>query len=143
MLHFIGNSAGQNGGGLSVTKDSWNRPRQLSLSANFTQNTAGACGAAVYVGVENMKFVNITATFNSGSALCISENSNVKFLGQTNISFNTGIIGGGLAVPSGKSAVSFYGYTVFDCNRATTGGAVYSLYETILMCNCSTFFTNN
>ena len=141
-IHFIANSAGKNGGGLSMKRHRWNKPHSPSIPANFTQNTAGACGGAAYVEVD-MEFVNITAIFNSGSALCISEESKVKFLGQTNISFNTGRMGGGLTVPSGKSAVSFFDYIVFDSNRATIGGAIYSLYETTITFSHSASFAYN
>lgn len=117
---------------------------KLSISASFMNNTAGACGGAAYIGAGvKLQFENFTAVGSSGSALCISENSDTVFIGKTNISKNTGKVGGGIMMSYGRVSLSFFNDIVFDSNRAVVGGAIYSLHETTLTFVGSTLFTHN
>ena len=88
----------------------------------------------------NIHFNNITAIKNSASALCIHE-VKVSFSGNTNISKNNGQTGGGIMAQ--KSVLSFSNYTVFSGNSASNGGAIYSLYETMLVLGGYLKFTYN
>lgn len=77
---------------------------------------------------ENLIFKNVTATGNSGSAICISH-SNVTFVDSTLFKNNTGRSGGGIY--SKLSSLSFQDSAVFHSNHASSGGAIYSAYGTI------------
>ena len=141
-MHFANNIARRIGGGMIISDYKVNGDYEILIrSVNFVNNTAEECGGAVFVqNGMNIHFNNITAIKNSASALCINEGK-VSFSGNTNISKNNGQTGGGIMAQ--KSVLSFSNYTVFSGNSASNGGAIYSLYETILILGGYLKFTYN
>jgi predicted outer membrane repeat protein len=143
IFQFIGNVAGQSGGGLNINSI-FRGEAALSMLANFSNNTAGSCGGGAHIGERvNAQFRRTTAVFNSGSALCVSTEADISFVGWTKFSYNVGRLGGGVRLLSGKSHVTFSGYTTFQNNRALVGGAIYSLYESSLTFVGTTVFGEN
>ena len=113
------------------------------LSANFTSNTAGSCGGALYIEKGNNIYLeDVSAIGNSNSALCISQSS-VTFSGRVTISNNTGTDGGGVKATSNDNILHFRGNTVFDGNKAGLGGAIYLPFGTELTFSGDTVFSHN
>ena len=145
---FINNTALSTGGGIWVGE--YYRPTNRSYkhqvmiqSANFTSNTAGNCGSALYTyKMENVYLEDTCAITNSNSALCITQSS-VNFSGKTIIFNNSGTLGGGIKVTSKNTFLHFRGCTVLYGNKAGLGGAIYSLFGTELTFSGDTLFSHN
>ncbi len=116
-MKFVGNSASNLGGALSINKSHGNA---FFRAAYFSHNRAKFGGAVVAEIQKNATFEDITVEDNSGSALWFF-NSNVTFTGISKIFRNTGENGGGVS----SSIITLAGEeAVFDANTAKNGGAI-------------------
>ena len=147
LVQFVGNSAASFGGGLNIRKPITEKRDDVEISASFSHNVAEHGGAVsvngpstIYLLRTLIKFFNTNMIYNSGSALHVSD-SNVVFIGHTEISHNTGGNGGG--INSRYSSVTFTSYTVVTNNSAlSSGGAIHSIYGNITF-DDSTHFKDN
>ena len=124
QLHFVGNTAQKVGGAFAISTYNYYAKQQTVVSGNFTNNTAD-CGGAISMVGDETTLVDVTATGNSKSALCIAY-SNVTFTGITRITSNTGRFGGG--INSKDSILVFADYFEVSYNQALLGGGIYALY---------------
>ena len=122
-IYFFGNRAENEGGAILIINSRVETHGAEILS--FQNNSEGAI--AIYrsqqVAFRNMLLKNNTAYVRSALYLTLSS---VVFTGNTNITHNTGRLGGAIQILE-ESSISFEGYTVIDGNSATSGGAIYSV----------------
>ena len=131
-LHFTKNV----GGAIYITN--YDSTKFLVLSGNFDSNT-GKCGGVSVDSRSTTTFKSVSFTNNSESALCI-HNSRVDFIGTTQFTSNTGVLGG--AIISKNSLVSSLDSIVLAYNKAVRGGAIYSISGSISFANSSTILGN-
>ena len=143
-LKFVRNTAQGKGGGIHFSKLDPFCDIQLS-HANFINNTAKVCGGAGYLAHgKNIKFQDVAVVGNSQSALCITE-CKVDFSGMTYFRENTGQFGGGIAIFSQNTYLSFNDDVVFKRNIAWSGhgGAIYAFYRTVITFRGCIHFAHN
>lgn len=125
--YFVRNAAQGKGGAICAC--SFDNTEEIKISSTRFANNTAVCGGGLYVEREkNVKFMSITATGNSVSAVCISE-SNVTVGEYTRIANNVGKFGGGMHAKN--LVISFKHYITFANNTASIGGAVYSSHGTV------------
>ena len=137
-VSFSSNTAKKNGGAIAIV--SIDRSYMLmNVSGNFVHNIAGECGGGMYIWkADNVVFMNITISNNTGSGICIFY-SKTSFLNGTSITNNTGSFGGG--IHSENSIIAFSEAT-FAKNKANFGGSIYSVYGGVDISG-DTLFTHN
>ena len=137
---FLNNSAQAFGGALKIVDEF---DVNMTISANFIDNTAGICGGAGDVEGKGIIFIDTVATGNSDSAFGVS--GDLHYIGTTNFSRNIGEPGepGGALYVHPESHVSFTGHTVFDGNSADSGGALYVHSESCVSFTGHTVFDGN
>jgi predicted outer membrane repeat protein len=139
------NSAKVDGGGLYVTS----RPRYggsfltgnaggISLSGNFTGNTAKCGGAMSLNHHQNITLEYATLVDNFMSALCVTGSE--IMLNEVLVRDNSGMLGGGIYSLNSSLSLS---YTRFVSNRALSGGAMYLFHGTMLFSGATVFSTNS
>ena len=141
QLIFFCNKALGSGGAYYITGNLPNTHKEVVIG-DYIGNEAGVCGGAIYLDIgANVSFKNINATNNSGSALCSYSELEIIFSGLTIINNNTGQFGGGMHLKN--SFLTFTDNATFAYNKASVGGAIYSIYRTILHFNGDTFLKQN
>ena len=136
ILNFTGNRAETSQGGAIYSEAAMNfaAGSKTTFSDNFAAKDGGAIRTTKTLtflkgGSESHSFSN-NATNASGGAiatmntLTVEEKNTVKFSGNT-----AGAYGGAIYGGNSSTALSFYstGYAEFSKNRATSGGAIYSV----------------
>ena len=144
VLNFTGNRANASQGGAiySEAEMSFAAGSKTTFSDNFAAKDGGAIRTTKTLkflngGSETHSFSN-NATNASGGAiatmntLTVEEGNTVKFSGNT-----AGTYGGAIYGGNSSTALSFYstGYAEFSKNRATSGGAIYSVGRINLLGN--------
>ena len=144
VLNFTGNRANASQGGAIYSEAAMNfaAGSKTTFSDNFAAKDGGAIRTTKTLkflegGSETHSFSN-NATNASGGAiatmntLTVEEGNTVKFSGNT-----AGTYGGAIYGGNSSTALSFYstGYAEFSENRATSGGAIYSVGRINLLGN--------
>lgn len=125
--------------GSAIDIRNYDTTKLLVLSGNF-ENNIGKCGGGVSVDSRSsVTFKKVNFINNSEGALCVL-NSKVSFTENTQFLSNSGKLGG--AINLKNSFLMSRDFIRFDFNKASHGGAVYSLFGMISFANGTVLLSN-